>query len=462
MYTKLMKKLVQMVRNWKKKKNIRRKEEGGKKPAMVMLAVLFGALLVTGCSGDGMPKKPEYFQPQSQNREDADTQDTEEKEDSSYEYALLMSLDMVEETLVVHDYASDRDYTYHFDLSTRFLDKYGDYTSETRFVPGTIVKLGERDGEGTLKSLQLSPDVWVYEDVSNYSYDIQRGIFEIAGENYRMGQQFKVFSDENQTALASIGEKDVLTVIGVDKQVLSVQITTGHGTLHLTNTELFDDSYLQLNKDRFFRIQGEMEIEVPEGTYTMAIANDGWGSTQEITVVRNETLTLDLDSIKGEGPKYGNILFAIDVVGAKLFVDREEIEDYTEPISLKYGAHEISVSMEGLDSWTRTLYVNSPEATIEITLDDGSSSDSDKNTSGNTNGSTSGSTTGGTNNSTSSGTTGGTNNSTSSGTTGDTNNSTGNTTGNNPGSSSGHTTDNSDSLTDYLTTLTNMLTSVAR
>ena len=174
MYTKLMKKLVQMIRNWKEKKNIGRKEEGGKKPAMVMLTVLLGALLVTGCSGDGMPKKPEYFQPQSQNREDADTQDTEKKEDSSYEYALLMSLDMVEETLVVHDYASDRDYTYHFDLSTRFLDKYGDYTSETRFVPGTIVKLGERDGEGTLKSLQLSPDVWVYEDVSNYSYDIQR------------------------------------------------------------------------------------------------------------------------------------------------------------------------------------------------------------------------------------------------------------------------------------------------
>ena len=85
------------------------------------------------------------------------------------------------------------------------------------------MKLGERDGEGTLKSLQLSPDVWVYEDVSNYSYDIQRGIFEIAGENYRMGQQFRVFSDENQTALASIGEKDVLTVIGVDKQVLLPQ-----------------------------------------------------------------------------------------------------------------------------------------------------------------------------------------------------------------------------------------------
>ena len=69
MYTKLMKKLVQMVRNWKEKKNIRRKEEDGKKPAMVMLTVLFGALLVTGCSGDGMPKKPEYFQPQSQNRD---------------------------------------------------------------------------------------------------------------------------------------------------------------------------------------------------------------------------------------------------------------------------------------------------------------------------------------------------------------------------------------------------------
>ena len=80
-------------------------------------------------------------------------------------------------------------------------------------------------------------------------------------------------------------------------------MTTGHGTLSLTNTTLFEGSYLQLNKDIFVLISDSMEMEIPEGSYTLKVANDGWGGTTEIEVVRGETTEVDLDTLKGEGKK---------------------------------------------------------------------------------------------------------------------------------------------------------------
>lgn len=71
----------------------------------------------------------------------------------------------------------------------------------------------------------------------------------------------------------------------------------------------------------FAQITGEMTIEIPEGTYTAAVANNGYGGSTEITITRGQETVLDLETLKGEGPKYGSILFAVNVEGAWLQVD---------------------------------------------------------------------------------------------------------------------------------------------
>ena len=68
----------------------------------------------------------------------------------------------------------------------------------------------------------------------------------------------------------------------------------------------------------FAQITGEMTIEIPEGTYTAAVANNGYGGSTEITITRGQETVLDLETLKGEGPKYGSILFAVNVEGAWL------------------------------------------------------------------------------------------------------------------------------------------------
>jgi hypothetical protein len=158
-------------------------------------------------------------------------------------------------------------------------------------------------------------------------------------------------------------------VVGRDKQILGVIVTTGHGTLQLENTALFEGSYLQLDTSVFAQITANMKLELAEGTYTLSVANDGWGGSCSVEITRGETTTVDLDTIKGSGPKYGTILFVIDVEGATLSIDGEMC-DYTSPMELRYGWHTMEVTASGYDDWSKYLYVNSEEATIVIELSD--------------------------------------------------------------------------------------------
>ena len=137
---------------------------------------------------------------------------------------------------------------------------------------------------------------------------------------------------------------------------MSVVVTTWSRTLRLTNTELFEGSYLQLGKRIFVEITPELEIEVSDGDFELVVANDGWGGKTNVTITRGETTEVDLDSIKGDGPKYGSIKFELDIEGAILTVDGV-IVDPVEPISLKYGKHYLTVTAPGYDTWSRYLYV---------------------------------------------------------------------------------------------------------
>ena len=103
------------------------------------------------------------------------------------------------------------------------------------------------------------------------------------------------------------------------------------------------------------------------------MANNGWGDSTDIEIKRGEITKVNLNDLKGEGPKKSSILFEVDVQGAKIYVDDSEI-DYTSPVEITYGKHTLKVTADGYDTWTRTLYVNSKEATIQITINDNTDS----------------------------------------------------------------------------------------
>lgn len=433
---------------------------------LFMTTILVSGLLLCGCanSKDNTSKRTYNHSLQKEATEKEESLVNSDQIDINEDY-LIVSINSADETMRVYRYDNNLEYQYYYGLNTRFLDKYGNYTSVANFQAGDIINISETDLSGKVTEVRKASDVWVYDEVSRFSINAQEGILEIADKNYRIDNDTYIFSGGEQTSVETITDQDKLSVVGIDKKILSISVTTGHGTLQLANTGLFEESYLQLNRNIFAMITENMEMELPEGVYTLVVANNGWGGSKEIEIKRNETTLVNLEEIKGEGPSYGEVMFVVDVDDAQIFIDDEQV-DISAPVQLTYGAHSFEIVAEGYDKWKKTLYVNSPEATIELTLED---SDKSKADGSNTNNASqtdtgSGAGTGTTNNSNNAGGTGTTNNSNNTGGTGTTN--TGN--ANNSTGGNGTANDNSlrldsissDDLKDYLSTLSSLLDSL--
>lgn len=286
---------------------------------------------------------------------------------------IVSDINSANETIRVYNYSTGVQYQYYYGLTTGFFDKYGNHMSVSDIHQGDVVDISGADSDGKAKRIQKSDKVWTNDAVTNFSVDKDKSVLEIGSSSYRLGERTMIFSGSEVIDTDSITSQDKLSVVGIDKDIVSISVTTGHGTLQLSNTSLFEGSFLQLGDRIFAEITKDMSLDVPEGSYTLAVANNGWGGSTDIEIKRGETTKVNLNDLKGEGPKKSSILFEVDVQSAKIYVDGSEI-DYTSPVEITYGKHTLKVTADGYDTWTRTLYVNSKEATIQITINDNADS----------------------------------------------------------------------------------------
>lgn len=389
-------------------------------------------------------------------------QETADTEETTPDY-IIEQIDMMGETMTLYSPKTERQVRYGYTLSTRFMDAYGDSYSSIHFTPGQVVRLGEISASSTLSTVQMSDEVWNQKDITNYEIDIAKGIFTIGQTAYRITPDTMAFSQDSQISLDAIGAEDTLQVIGKDKDVWSVIVTTGHGYIQLQNSDTFVDSMICIGNRIFTKVTGDMCLEVPEGTYAITVANNGYGGTGNYTVTRGETTVVDLNQLKGSGPKVCQLTFTSEVAGVSVYVDGEQIT-VGQAVPVTYGAHKLRVVAEGYDDWQKTLIVNSESATISLdmaqTEDAANTSQSSENTTQSTGGSTSNSKNNSTNNSTSNSKNNSTNNSTSNSKNNSTNNSSSSNSNKNSTNKNNANKGEQDTETDYLTTISKMLSTL--
>jgi hypothetical protein len=324
------------------------------------LLLLLFAVGLSGCGAGTKQEIPSVTSPSTESGQDSG-------ETSEQDLYLITAIDSPEESIQLYRYRNGKEYRFSYTVDTVFRDKYQKRSSVSAFCPGKAVFIGSVDDEGRISEVTMADSVWQYDDIVRFSVDEEGGILRIADSNYRITPETRVFSDGEAVEFSDISANDILSVIGQDKDILSVRITTGHGELALLNTELFEGSFLQLNTNIFAEITPEMTLELPEGDYLLAVANNGWGGSCEIQVVRGETIQVDLDTIKGEGPKFGTVRFVFDMEEVYLTIDGTSV-DYSEPVTLQYGKHSLKAACTGYTELSKYLFVNSEEATIAISF----------------------------------------------------------------------------------------------
>lgn len=345
--------------------------------ALVIFAV-FVALSGCGRKDDGPVSMKGY----ASGVEAATEEETQAEESSLY---TVSGVDTTLSTMTFLNIDTGRYEQYSYTDGTIFKDRHGSLISAASMVPGKVVTLTLRDKDLILEKVEQSADAWEMDDIGKFSYNEEDKIFTIGDTKYSYDEELQVFSGDAAIELSAVTGQDTLRIQGIDRKVLSVSVTTGHGVIQLVNTQALEGGWLSLNHKNYYKITENMQLEVPEGTYELTVAGNGYGGSTEVAVTRNEQTSVDVDSIKGEDPKYCTLTFAVDVAGALMYIDGSQV-DYTQPLQLQYGIHSIQITADGYDTWSKRLYVNSPEAQIEIALsgdDTGSTETESTETAGN-------------------------------------------------------------------------------
>lgn len=350
------------------------------KSKLWMLFLLVGILSLSGCKskkddnvkvGNQIPaavtadeETKEEKKSKDQDTEDTQKNDAKEKEETLY---VLLKMDAGKQEVRLQNVESGRISEYGFSDATSYRDKYGNFTTASSMTQGKIVNIGAANADGNLSYIQLADHAWEQDDVEKFEIDTERNMMIIGKTKYYYDDSLLVFLDDEQITLDMITESDRLRVAGVDKKVASVFVTSGHGYLALTHTDLFEGGFLSVGKECVVQVVKDMKVEVPEGTYQVSVANDGYGDTKEVTVTKNETTVLNLEEYKGEGPKMGKVQFHITPENSTITIDGKQI-DPAQPVELRYGTYKLAVSSEEYGQFQEKLVISSTEAEVSINL----------------------------------------------------------------------------------------------
>lgn len=305
------------------------------------------------------------------------------REEVSKHLFLVVAVDTTTQEMLLKDDESGRQFLYYYNLSTDFYDKYGSFISVTSFTPGTYCQILKADRRSVVEEIKLSDKVWIYEDVRDYEYDPQMEALIIKGDYYHCSMDTPVFSNGMQVDFGELSLNDTLRVYGIEKEVRSLTVTTGHGYLNITGTESFDGTIICIG-DIYTMLNGSMAVDLPEGEYNIVAAKGGYAATATVNVERGLISELNLESIKTSEMQYCMLTFNIEVPNAEIKVDGKKV-NINEQFSVLYGQHTLSVSAAGYESWTKPLYVNSPTAKILLTMDEENSANKPNNNSNNQN-----------------------------------------------------------------------------
>lgn len=336
---------------------------------MIMTQVSLTAC-ATAASGDNQEQKESGVIIEENAQERADTGFVLTGPDSfdSADTPIVVDINQEKGTVTFLNLDIGRRYTLSMDGTTHLYDKYGESISLGQIAKGDIVDVKFLKEQKHLTSMQLSPRSWSYDNVEKYEIDTVRGEVTIGQEVYGLNENVQYLSGGRTIEEMELHPADILTFIGLDKEILCINVEKGHGYLRLTNDENFIGGWIEIGQYLIQQITEDMLLTVPEGSYQVNISHKGSGGVKSVVINRNEETTLDIGDLKVAEPKYGTILFSVTPSEAQIYIDGAQV-DAAQPVSLQYGIHQLIARAEGYQSITRYLRVGAESAGIDVVLD---------------------------------------------------------------------------------------------
>ncbi len=267
-------------------------------------------------------------------------------------------------------YAPENAETYTLDVvgTSTFADKYGEPMALSQFEPGDVVEVTYIREIMRLNSMQLASKGFVAQEVQKYALDWDRQEVTIGKSHYRLPENVLIFSEGKQITAMDLNEVDVLSFQGIGSSIYSIVVDKGHGYLSLDNETDFVDGFIEVGQSKITKITEDMLLTVPEGVYQVTISHNGGGGVKQVTIGRNQEVTLDIGGLEVVQAQYGSVLFSTDIEEVSVYVDGRLIS-HAMPISLQYGIHQVIAKAEGYETLTGYFKISKPTQNVDLELE---------------------------------------------------------------------------------------------
>ena len=294
----------------------------------------------------------------------------------SMDIAVLVSKNN-DETLTFMNIETGKNYTLSYTGATTIWDKYKEAMSMEQLSEGDIVDVKFLKTKKKVADITLHKDAFIYTDVTKYEINELTRTFTIVKEAFSYDKNVVIVSDGREIDLMDLNDTDSLSVQGIGSTIYSVSVDKGHGYLKLANDEYFVGGWIEIGSSMIRPITEDMLLVVPEGKYDILFTNKGNSGTKQVTIRRDEEVTVDIGDFEIKEIQYGKVIFTLNPADASLYIDGKLI-DTSSAISLEYGIHQLIAVASGYDTMTKYIKVGQESAGVSITMEKEASDDTEK------------------------------------------------------------------------------------
>ncbi len=286
----------------------------------------------------------------------------------SEDAAVVVRKNTQEGTIQLQNIATAKRYTLNYNGTTSVFDKNDVALSMQQLKEGSVVTARFYKADKTLSYIKENADALNIPNLSDYELDLQNGKITVGANTYLLNSNVVVISDGRETEPWELNAMDVISVWGYQDRIYGINVEKGHGYLRLQNEDYFVNGWVDVGDKVIRKIEEDMLLVVPEGTYQAMVSHKGSSAMQEITFARNEEMVWDLSSVEITVVQTGKIIFTLTPATAKMAIDGREVNT-SKPVELTYGLHSMRITAEGYDTVAQYIKVAEPSANISVEME---------------------------------------------------------------------------------------------
>lgn len=303
-------------------------------------------------------------------RKDSTIQEKQEEVIYSWDKKLLAVLkehNTQEKRVTLFDVQSGQDVIVKYTGGTSIVDKYDQVIAASQLQIGDVVDAYYYEDTSKLVKLQLSSTTWKYKGINNWILYPKDGTIKIVDTTYKYVDNLVVVRDGKLLELEELDEKDEITIHGHNREIFSIQVTKGHGTLQFEDYSDFIGGTAYIGNKAILPVIEDMVIVVQEGNYDIKLEKGRLVGNKSINVKPEDNIIVNFGEFKKPPVETGMVQFVVSPEGADLTINNQ-MRDYNEPIELEYGEYDVKVTLGGYTTFSGDLKVYEKTKTITINL----------------------------------------------------------------------------------------------